>query len=205
MERQGSGKIIWPYAEREGCWHSGQHLEPSPWLQPVADAIGADAEAVVVVEVGLVGQGKAHSAIFIVNPTTAAKNAFRNCIQNLCAKNSAPATKPGISELENIRFRIVHVTPIPPSPVFPLWQTAVSYFWTQFKTSSLKKAILCCGWMQSRRLAIQGWKVWAPAAFCMGPASCTAPERRTWARTEVEPSPHVWHRVRFITCWYMCL
>lgn len=120
MERQGSGEIIWPYAEREGCWHSGQHLEPSPWLQPVADAIGADAEAVVVVEVGLVGQGKAHSAIFIVNPTTAAKNAFRNCIQNLCAKNSAPATKPGISELENIRFRIVHVTPIPPSPVFPL-------------------------------------------------------------------------------------
>lgn len=74
MERQGSGEIIWPYAEREGCWHFGQHLEPSPWLQPAADAIGADAEAVVVVQVGLAGQSKAHSAIFIVNPTTAAKN-----------------------------------------------------------------------------------------------------------------------------------
>lgn len=75
MERQGSGESIWPYAGGEECWRWGQHLEPSPWLQPAADAVGADAEAVVVVEVALVGQGKAHSAIFIVNPTTAAKKA----------------------------------------------------------------------------------------------------------------------------------
>ena len=48
-EEHPSLKQCMAQARGEGCWRWGQHLEPSPWLQPAADAVGVDAEAVVVV------------------------------------------------------------------------------------------------------------------------------------------------------------
>lgn len=70
-------------------------------------------------EVGLVAQDKAHSAIFIVKTTTATRKPSETAYK-ICVKDSAPAAKPGISELGQSGFRIVRVTPVPPSPALPL-------------------------------------------------------------------------------------